>query len=79
MLVPYEGAKDEGNASIQTLLLALRLVWHMCAPTAKNAHDCSKHPKHSMLTEGTIKHRSLRGVRKAPQIKQPQMCLIKTL
>ena len=30
--------------------------------------DCSKHPKHSTLTKETIKHRSLRGVRKAPQI-----------
>ena len=27
----------------------------------KNAHDCSKHPKHSMLTRETIKHRSLVG------------------
>ena len=35
----------------------------------KNGHDCSKHPKHSTLTKETIKHRSLRGVRKAPQIK----------
>ena len=69
MLVPYEGAKDEGNASIQTLLLALWLVWHMCAPIAKNAHDCSKHPKHGMLTKETIKHSSLLGVRNAPQIK----------
>ena len=34
----------------------------------KNAHDCSKHPKHSSLTKETIKHRPLRGVRKAPQI-----------
>ena len=37
-------------------------------PLQKNAHDCSKHPKHSMLTKETIKHRSLCGVRKAPQI-----------
>ena len=35
----------------------------------KNAHDCSKHPKHSTLTKETIKHGSLRGVKKAPQIK----------
>ena len=34
----------------------------------KNAHDCSKHPKHSTLTKETIKHRPLLGVRKAPQI-----------
>ena len=27
MLVPYAGARDEGNASIQTLLLAFWLVW----------------------------------------------------
>ena len=40
----------------------------MCALTAKNAHDCSKHPKHSTLTKETIKHRPLCGVRKAPQI-----------
>ena len=69
MLVPYEGAKDEGNASIQTRLLALWLVWHMCAPIAKNAHDCCKHPKHSTLTKETIKPRSFRRVRKSPQIK----------
>ena len=31
----------------------------------------SKHPKHSTLTKETIKHRSLHGVRKGPQ-----MCLI---
>ena len=69
MLVPYEGAKDEGNASLQTLLLAPWLVWHICGPIAKNAHDCSKHPKHSTLTKETIKPRSFRRVRKSPQIK----------
>ena len=40
----------------------------MCAPIAENAHDCSKHPKHSTLTKETIKHGSLHRVRKAPQI-----------
>ena len=38
-------------------------------PLQKMLHDCSKHPKHSTLTKETIKHRSLHGVRKAPQIK----------
>ena len=48
--------------------------WHSglfdktCALIAKNAHDCSKHPKHSTLTKETIKHRYLCGMRKAPQI-----------
>ena len=37
-------------------------------PLQKNAHDCSKHPKHSMLTKETIRHRPLHWVRKAPQI-----------
>ena len=45
----------------------------MCALIAKNAHDCSKHLKHSMLTKESIKHRSLRGVRKAPQIIVPNV------
>ena len=44
-------------------------------PLQKMLHDCSKHPKHSTLTKETIKHRPLRGVRKAPQILWPQMCL----
>ena len=47
--------------------------WHSglfdkCVLIAQNAHNCSKHPKHSMLTKETIKHKPLRGVRKAPQI-----------
>ena len=65
---PMKGPKMKEMLQFKTLLLALWLVWHMCAPIAKNAHDCSKHPKHSTLTKETIKHRSFRGVRKAPQI-----------
>ena len=68
MLVHYEGAKDERNASIQTLCWHSGLFDKCVLSLQKNAQGCSKHPKHNTLTKETIKHRSLRGVRKAPQI-----------
>ena len=34
MLVPYEGARDEGNASVQTLLLASGL-FDKCVPSSQ--------------------------------------------
>ena len=60
---------------IKEMLQFKPFCWHSglfdkCVlPLQKNTHDCSKHPKHRMLTKETIKHRSLRRVRKAPQIK----------
>ena len=47
MLVPYEGARNEGNVSIKTLFLALWLVRQMCT----NAHDCSQHLNHEQHKE----------------------------
>ena len=65
MLVPYEGARNEGNISIKTLFLALWLVWQM----RTNTHDCSQHLNHEQHkepdhTKGPDRHRALWGVEK---------------
>ena len=68
MLVPYEGARDEKMLQFKPFCWHSGLFDKCLLSLQKNAHDCSKHPKHSTLTKETIKHRPLRGVRKAPQI-----------
>ena len=66
MLVPFEGARDEGNASIQTFCCHSGLFDQCVISLHKML--LIVHSKLSMLTKETINHRPLRRVRKAPQI-----------
>ena len=65
MLVPYEGARNEGNVSIKTLLVTVWLVQQM----RTNAHDCSQHLNHEQCkepdhTKVPDRHRALWGEKK---------------
>ena len=64
MLVHYEGARDKEMIQFKPFCWHSGLFGKYVLPLQKNAHDCSKHPKHSTLTKETIKHRSLHGVKK---------------
>ena len=68
MLVPYEGARDEVNASIQTF------CWHSslfdkCVISLHKILLIVLNILSTVLAKDTVKHRSLHRVRKSPQIK----------